>query len=337
MTFNSTVEQLVENGQFNYGQYKEVIKVLNPLDAEFFKSFTPDLFKQSRLKEWQVFNLSSSAFSGLLLIMDLKYVQMIHVNVYDQRKRRFYKKTVIKPPLSFGLLDGLDDGHFFYSDESTFLEIFTTTEATRLKVNLSFVSETDQIPVKLLMEARSSDTEPYVYCKPIQTEKAVYSHRKLLPSQGSLMISTAVYPLDASDVMVIAEDYKSFQPFEMDSAWTATTFKQDADYAIYLSVNPYSTDSSICENTIWVNGKSLPLNNVSLEVGPLGWQFKSIDESVALTFVPKTLNRLEESFMLLKGSCDLPCGVLSGHIRINEETIQIDAVPAVGGRLELKL
>lgn len=337
MTFNNAVEKLVENGQFNYGQFKEAIQILNPLDAEFFKSFTPDLFKQSRLKEWQVFNLSSTAFSGLLLIMDLKYVQVIHVNVYDQQKRRFYKRTLIKPPLTFSLLDGLDNGHFFYSDETMFLEIFTANDFAPLKINLSFVSETDQIPVKLLIESQAVETEPYVYCKPVQSEKAVYAHRKLVPSQGSIMISTVIYPLEVSVTQMITEDYKSFQPFEMDSAWTAATLKQGSDLAIYLSVNPYSTESDVCENNIWVNGISMPLSNVSLEMSPLGWQFKSADGHVNLTFIPKTLNRLEERFMLVKGSCDLPSGVLNGHVVVDGETYHLDSVPAVGGRLELKL
>ena len=337
MTFNNAVEKLVENGQFNYGQFKEAIKILNPLDAEFFKSFTPDLFKQSRLKEWQVFNLSSNAFSGLLLIMDLKYVQVLHVNVYDQQKRRLYKKTIMKPPLTFNLLNGLNEGHFFYSDETVFLEIFTSNDLKPLRINLSFISEMDQIPVKMLIEAKGVETEPYVYCKPIQSEKAVYAHRKLVPSQGSIMISTAVYPLDDTDAKVIAEDYKSFQPYEMDSAWVAATLKAESDVAIYLSVNPYSTDSEICENSIWIDGISMPLSNVTLNMGPLGWQFTSEDASVNLTFVPKTLNRLEESFMLVKGSCDLPCGVLSGQITVDGDTIHLNEVPAVGGRLELKL
>ncbi len=336
MTFNKPVEKLVENGQFNYGHYNERIKVLNPLEADFFKSFTPELFKQSRLKEWQIFNLSSTSFTGLLLIMDLKYVQVIHVNLYDIAKKRFYKKTIIKPPMTFELLNSLDSGHFFYSDENLFLEIITGEDQVPLKINLSFVSEIDQMPIKLMLEGNNVVTEPFVYCKPIQSEKAIYSHRRLLPCNGSLMISSSIYPFESNQANVIAEDYKSFQPFEMDSTWVAASIP-GTTIAFYFSVNPYSQESEVCENLVWIDGKAIPISNVTLTTGPLGWQFISADGSVQLTFVPKTLNRLSEGFMMIKASCDLPCGEISGKILLDGVVKTIEAVPAVGGRLALKL
>lgn len=336
MTFNKAVTKLVENGQFNYGHYNERIKVLNPLEADFFKSFTPELFKQSRLKEWQIFNLSSASFTGLLLIMDLKYVQVIHVNLYDIAKKRFYKKTLIKPPLTFELLSNLESGHFFYSDENLFLEVITAEDQVPLKINLSFISEIDQIPIKVMLEGNSTETEPFVYCKPIQSEKAVYSHRRLLPCKGSLMISSSIYPFESNQANVIAEDYKSFQPFEMDSTWVAASIP-GSTHALYLSVNPYSKASNVCENLVWIDGKAHPIANVTLTTGPLGWQFKSEDGRVQLTFVPKTLNHLSEAFMMIKASCDLPCGEISGTITLDGVVKTVEAVPAVGGRLELKL
>lgn len=336
MSFFKAVDQLVENGQFNYGHYNEGIKTLNPLEADFFRTFTPELFKQSRLKEWQIFNITNESFTGLLLLIDLKYVQVIHVSLYDLVKKRFYKKTVTKPPLTFDLLTSLDEGHFFHSEESLFIEIFTKSDLAPLKVNLSFTSDIDQIPVKLLLEGGSVETEPFVYCKPIQKEKAVYSHRMLLPTKGSLMISSVLYPFDINEAQVVIEDYKSFQPYDMNSMWLCAGSLKD-ELTLCLSMNPYSKESDICENALWYKGKLMPLSNIDVVFSSKGWEINSKDGTLDLLFVPKTLNKLSESYLMLKASCDLPCGELSGKIMLNGETICIDAIQAVGGNIEMKL
>lgn len=336
MSFSNSVEKLVEHGRFNYGHYQERIKQLNPLEADFFRSFTPEFFKQSRLKEWQIFNISSSNFTGMLLLVDLKYVQLIHVSLYDVTKKRFYRKTVKKSPMSFDLLQSLSGGHLFYSEESLFVEIFTSEGLTPVKINMSFISETDQIPIKLMLEGSQLETKPFVYCKPIQTEKAVYSHRELMPIKGSLMISSVLYPIEYSDSQIIIEDYKSFQPFEMNSSWICAG-SQSESLALSLSMNPYSKESDVLENVLWYKNETYPIGNINIEFAPNGWIITSDEGILDLVFVPKTLNRLSENYFMVKADGDFPTGELSGTINLMGEMIELNAVQAVGGNLVMKL
>lgn len=336
MSFFNAVEKLVEQGRFNYGHYNEKIKELNPLEADFFRSYTPELFKQSRLKEWQLFNIYCNSFSGLLLLMDLKYVQVTHVSIYDIQKKRFYKKTAVKPPMTFDLLKGIDAGQFFFSEDNLFIEITASEEQMPLHLNLSFVSETDQIPIKLVLEGDRAEAKPFVYCKPIQSEKAVYSHRKTQAAKGSIMISSVLHPFDQAETRIISEDYKSFQPYEMNASWLCAS-APELDLALALSVNPYSKDSAVLENVIWQGSEAFPIGNITVDIGPEGWKITSEDGILDLLFVPKTLNQLSESFAMLKASFDLPSGELSGRIVLKDRGLLIENVQAVGGNLMMKL
>ncbi|MBW1899533.1 MAG: DUF2804 family protein [Deltaproteobacteria bacterium] len=78
--------QLVSEGRFNIGTYKEPFKNVNPLEAEIGRLIRyPRLLKNLRLKEWQHFALVNRDYYISLALFDAKTLALVQVCLYDRQ------------------------------------------------------------------------------------------------------------------------------------------------------------------------------------------------------------------------------------------------------------
>lgn len=329
--FNESVTHLVKDGLFQYGNYKTFIDILNPLDAKLFHSLTPEIFKQSRLKEWHAFQFGDDRFFCFFVIMDLKITSLIQMTFYDKEKRRIYKRHITLPPMILTPLENMLNSSLFYTKDDVLIDLQSNLAEKTFRLNLSFKNEIDQLPVRIHLESKSEDSEPLLSCIPLKDNRAMYAHKQVLPANGQIMISSQVHQFKKEEAFLIVDDQKAFYPFEIMWKWvTCAAFIEGELIGINLTQNQSTDPEKYNENAIWINGRVELLPAVTFELGATEWRIRDSEGLVNLTFVPRLQNTMSEELFYVKSLYKGPFGELTGTIQTKDRLIELKQVFGMG-------
>ncbi|MBI9067318.1 MAG: DUF2804 domain-containing protein [Salinivirgaceae bacterium] len=315
---------IVDQHGFNHGAFSCEFKNLNFLDIKkVWNKKTPKWFKKFRLKEWQAFQLWHKEHFVFGAIYNAKIVGVSIVSYYNFKTG--FKQHSIKTTLPFAqkVAWGLNNSR----SKNNEIEIKNEIELNRFTIKI------DDRPNDLNLNINAFHiTEPHVCCIPFGKNRAMYSHKALMPCSGNLKIGNTTINIGRNDSLLILDDHKGFYPYKLKYNWaTGAWRKSDGEfYAFNLTENQSIDSENFNENCFWVNGILQVLPPVKFNFLSGKWIITDAYGMVNLEFTIKSENTLKSNFGLIKANYKAPYGVFNGVIKNTKHTIRLNNVYGMG-------
>lgn len=312
--------ELVTDGKFNFGTYRECFERVNPLDVEMpFGRKTNRLYNNKRLKEWQAFQIGNEEYFVLLCIYDAKFLATAHFAIYNRKngKRCLYEKLVSSRRIS--IPNSLDDTIGSYVGDNLKITIHNMIKENRIIVDAEAHGIKDKPDSCLHMEGHADVNEGMCVCLPFGENRAMYSYKNLMKSVGVLKMGEASSAFTLENSFMIMDDHKGFYPYRMMYDW-ATGVGRNLNGRLEgfnLTRNQVIDQDKFNENCLWINGKMQVLPPVTFErkSGVMGeWNIKDNFGRVDVTFTPQCSCPMNIRGGIIDVKYNGPYGSFRGHI-----------------------
>ncbi len=324
----------VRDGRFELGTFASPLAQVNPLDAEFGPKWRRGL-RRWRLKEWQHFALVNDSWYLSLALFDAKWLALAQVCLFDRRRGRtfFYERRL--PPWRLRLPATLFDSRV--SVESGGLRLCFENQlepAISGEHRIEFAvrggrGEKGPLPPAsgrfTLFEPLAPAVDratPLIASLPLPGGGALYSHKCILPCEGSLEIAGERVEFSRGNSYALVDVHKGFYPWVMTWHWaTAGQAGPQGLRGFNLTNNQVVDQDRYNENCLWVHGALHLLPPVRFEldggVAAIGrpWRIRDARGQVDLTFVPEAMRTVDIDLGLLRSRYRGPFGAFNGIIR----------------------
>ncbi len=325
-------ESLVTAGQINFGTFSTQFKKVNPLEARnpLGMWLTRPLLNM-RLKEWQAFQLGNSRWFMLVVLYSAKISGLAQFIAYDREKGKKYIFEKVLPGGTIKVPSSLWQAKQSYQDESSFIEMVSRLDSGRFFINVK-IDGSPQLPAvdahfELFHE--EGQVEPIVVSIPFGKNRGMYSHKCLMPMQGTMSLGGEKTVFARQSSFAIIDDHKGFYPYELKYDWmTAAGYDGGRLIGFNLTDNQSIDPDKYNENCLWLNGKLslLPAVKFDRPNGDEGdWHIRDCFGRVDLLFKPVVMGEINLNYLVLKVRYRGPFGICSGYVS-----------DAAGGRVEIK-
>jgi len=326
---HSAPAELVTQGRFNLGAFKEPFQRINPLEASYGRPFPlPKIIKNFRLKEWQHFALTNKQVYISIALFNAKTLALAQISLYVRKdgKINFYER--FSTPWSVYLPDTLWDNHTQYSSRGLQIEIQNQLRQGHHKVEFKVRSDKHNPPAQgsfTCLEDLNS-TQPIVVCLPLGKHSAMYSHKIVIPIEGKLHIEDRQWTFRPQDSYGLIDIHKGYYPFVMKWHWsTGGGFDQNNQLIGFnLTDNQVQDQERFNENCVWVNGKIhlLPPVKFIFDSNDIcqPWTIRDQYGLVDLCFKPEVLRKVEKNALLIKSRYRAPFGTFWGKFKTHAGT-----------------
>ncbi|MBN2663244.1 MAG: DUF2804 domain-containing protein [Bacteroidales bacterium] len=320
----------VVDQKIEFGRFEKSFDEINFLEVD--KPFGSNFFKNSKLKEWNAFQVGNKHFFILIAIYNAKFLGVIQFLIYDKinKKKYFYKKNVI--PTKLTVPNSINNSFAEFKSNNFFIR--AEYVSNKLKIS-AFAKNNKKLPdFKADFEADLSEKPPQVACIPFKINAGMYSQKSAVNVSGKLTIGSDIFDFIKSDSFLIFDDHKGFYPNPMIYDW-CTGAKTDKEnfVAFNLTDNQSINSDKFNENCIWVNNKIhyLPAVKFTRSNNNKEWIIKDKNGLVDLKFFPKVENNLIFNLLIIKSDYQGPFGYFKGFIKINDnDKIILDDVFGMG-------
>lgn len=331
-------DSLIEGGKFNFGTFNSQFKKVNPLDADNpLGMWLPKPMLSFRLKEWQAFQLGNKRWFMLAVLYNAKFSALAQFIAYDKETKKKYVFDKMLPPWEIKVPGTLWDAQQCYRDKDNFLEIVSKLAQGRFYIHVSINDQKDLPDIEADFEMFHDEglAEPIVVSIPFGVNRGVYSHKCLMPMQGSMTIGGEEVGFTRQESFAIIDDHKGYYPYAMKYDWvTAAGYDQGKLTGFNLTDNQSIDPEKYNENCLWYDGKLQLLPPVKFE-RPGGvesdWLIRDKYGRVDLSFKPETMNKIDMNLLLIKVKYFGPFGYVSGFIKdMNGSKVIIDRYFGMG-------
>jgi hypothetical protein len=254
---------------------------------------------------------------------------------YNRSQNRLYRYERKVPGLLLKIPSGLGDSHCYYHGPGFRIDIFNELKHNRFRVSFTAKNFKNLPDITASFTARHV-TEPIVIVQPFGPNRPLYSHKALMPAEGSLRLGERASFFEPGLSCMIVDDHKGYYPFTMRYDWI-TGCGYDASGRLIgfnLTDNQVQDHQRYNENCLWLDGKMIPLPpiKVSRPRGVMGpWQARDSYGQVKIDFQPLQDVPIDINLGLVVTRYHGPTGVLSGTIQSpGGEPISFDGLPGMG-------
>ena len=324
--------ELVTEGKFNFGTFNKPFKVINPLEAKKpLKIPLPKPLKYLRLKEWEAFQIGNKEFFILLALYNTKTASLAYLTVYDlkENKRYLYEKKL--PMWKIKLPSSLGNTEACYLSKTFTVKIHNHLDMNRIIIDLN-IKDFKELPnITAHFEGiHDNSVDPLVICQPFGENRALYSHKCLMPTKGTLSFGSKNIQFTKNNSYMIIDDHKGYYPYVMKYDWVTGIGYNSAGHLIgfNLTHNQVLNHEKYNENCIWINGKLHVLPPVNF-IRPKGinspWLIKDEYGMVDISFTPTADCPTKINLLLIKADYHGPNGYFNGYIKdSNMNIIKVD-------------
>jgi len=315
-------DNLVSDGKFVFGTFSSQFKKVNPLDAvNVFGAWLPKPMLDLRLKEWQAFQLGNRRWFMLAVLYNAKVTALAQFVVYDKEQNKKYLFEKILPAWKIKVPASIWDSRQSYRDKDSSIEIISELAKGRFYINILIRDQKGLPDMEAHFEAIHDNgvVAPIVVSIPMGKNSSVYSHKCLMPMQGSLMLGKEKIEFKREESFAIIDDHKGFYPYEMKYDWVTTAGYDDKGRLVgfNLTDNQSIDAEKYNENCLWVDGKIELLPPVKFD-RPQGveeeWQIRDRYGMVDLYFKPVDMGKIDLNIGILKVKYFGPYGYLRGTV-----------------------
>lgn len=317
------VSELVTDGRFNFGTFGQAIKKVNPLDAEKPLGISlPRWAHNLRLKEWVAFQLGNDDYFMLVVLYSAKVFCLTQFLVYDIKNKRKYLHERLIPFSKIRVTSGLLDNQFGYKEDGYSLEFVNNLSVGRIEIHADICAEKDQPQIRADLTAFHVPTKaaPIVVCIPLGENRAMYSHKCLMPMAGDMVFGSKKIQFKQKDSFAIIDDHKGFYPYTMIYDWlTAAGRNASGELVGFNLTDNQSIDSEkYNENCLWVANKmhTLPPVKFSRPDGVTKpWFVNDSYGMIDVEFFPEAESGFEFNYLFVQAHYHAPYGRVKGFIK----------------------
>lgn len=316
-------ENLVTDGKFNFGTFSNQFRKVNPLEADKpLGIWAPGPLLSFRLKEWQAFQLGNSRWFMLAVLYNAKVSALVQFIAYDKEHKKKYFFEKVLPSWKIRVPGSIWDARQSYRDKDCFIELISHLDKGRFYINIQMRGYKELPDIEAHFEAFHDNglVEPIVVSIPFGENRGMYSHKCLMPMQGSLSIGNEKTDFLRQESFAIIDDHKGFYPYVMKYDWvTAAGFNGRGQLVGFNLTDNQSLDpEKYNENCLWLDGKLNLLPPVKFE-RPDGiegnWLIRDRYSMVDLVFKPETMGTINMNYLILKVKYWGPFGYCNGFIK----------------------
>jgi len=316
-------DNLVDDGEFTFGTFSSQFKRVNPLDAtKPLGIWLPKPFLDFRLKEWQAFQMGNSRWFMLAVLYNAKVSALAQFIVYDKERNKKYLFEKILPSWKIKIPPSIWDNRQSFRDKDCSIEIVSALAKGRFYINIIIRDQKGLPDMEGHFEAIHDEglVAPIVVSIPMGKNRGVYSHKCLMPMQGSLVLGGEKIEFLRKESYAIIDDHKGFYPYALKYDWvTAAGYDEKGRLAGFNLTDNQSVDpEKYNENCLWVDGRLELLPPVKFD-RPQGvegdWLIRDRYGMVDLSFRTVSMGRIDMNMLVLKVNYFGPFGCVSGTIR----------------------
>lgn len=329
---------LVTNGKFNFGTFDRPFRNVNPLDAinPLGRPY-PRFINNQRLKEWQAFQLGNENYFMLAVLYSAKLAGLVQFICYDRKKNKKFLYEKIVPAWTLKIPGSLWNSEGVYHSPDFELRIHDRLDQEKFVIELEISSFKDLPDVKARFEAIHDlrRVTPIVVSLPLGENRALYSHKCLMPMQGNLALGEEKIVFSQGNSFAIIDDHKAFYPYVLKYDWvTGVAYDSGKLTGFNLTCNQVKDQERYNENCLWVAGKLHLLPPVTFS-RPDGvakdWIIKDTYGMVDIIFVPTVPGNIDMNLLVLKTKYRGPFGKFRGYIKDSTGTkISVDKFFGMG-------
>ena len=191
-------DSIVRDGCYQMGTFRGAIENLNILDAPSPLGWRlPRRINALRLKEWQAFQLSNEDWFICIAVYDTKSLGTAIIMAFEKSSGRLFRYEHKVPTWRLHVPRGLSDSHCYYHSRKLSLDFHNRLSADEIAIQV----EARDFPGLPNFSGRWTAyhrTEPIVIVQPFASERPLYSHKALMPLNGTLVaVSTSSARTDA--------------------------------------------------------------------------------------------------------------------------------------------
>lgn len=330
---------LVVDGKYRFGTYDGPIPTINPLDAAGggLLAAPRRAVRDLSLKEWEAFQLGDDDHFVLGAVYNAKSLGLLQVLVVDKHAatiRRFETKL---PAPMLSVARGLDDttshGDFSGLSISIGNELsggIVTVDATRAARDGN-----PSLALHVTGACGPDDAAHLVIVHPFSDDAALYSHKAMMPMNGSLVLGDDRIGFADDRGFLILDDHHGDYPRPMRYDWI-TGVRRSADGVVEgfnLTDNQIRDPQTYNENAIWIGDRlhRLPPVTFTRPDGPWGpWHVRDEQGAVDVTFTPTVRSTMHVGPRKILAAYYAPYGWFEGVIHAENTTLAVDGVFGVG-------
>ena len=321
---------LITNGKFNYGTFNGAIKNVNPLDAYGVYSLPlPRFILDSRLKEWQAFQMGNDDYFILAVLYNTKTVALTQFKIYNKKNRQLLEYQKMIPAWEIKLANTLLDSESSWSNNNYQLAFHNKLNSGLFDIDVA-TNEFEGLPnLQGNFKGFHNEASPLVVAMPFEKNQGMYSHKSVMKMKGTLLIGSEQVDFTKDSSFMIVDDHKAYYPFEMKYDWvTAAGSANGKLIGFNLTDNQVSDNSKYNENALWVDKEIHLLPPIKFD-RPDGvensWQIKDSFGIVDIRFKPEVENNVLFNLGILKSDYYGPFGTFEGFIKNqNGNKISVD-------------
>ncbi|EGD54529.1 DUF2804 family protein [Gordonia neofelifaecis] len=332
-------QSLVSSGKYNFGTYDQAIPDINPLDAAGTGPLAPlrRQVRNSGLKEWEAFQLGDDDRFVLGAVYNAKSVGLLQVLVVDKNAATIARWETKLPSAMLHVARGLDDtvseGEFAglkveigNNLPDGVLTVDAVHRGTALKPELGLHITGDCAPGR---------AGHLVIVHPFSENKALYSHKAMMPASGSLLIGGEHVGLADDRGYLILDDHHGDYPRPMKYDWVTGIRRNQTGVVegFNLTHNQTRNPGVYNENALWIGDQvhRLPPVTVTRPDGPWGkWFIRDAAGIVDVTFTPTVRSTMHVGPRKMLAEYYAPYGWYEGMINAQHATLNVDGMFGVG-------
>ena len=326
---NETIDSIVdENGKFNFGTYNKAIPNINMLSAHNPLGYrAPKWFNNMRLKEWEAFQMGNEEFFIFGAIYNAKISAIVIIEVYDKIHKKIISINKIVSPFKTNIGDGMLNSITYYKTKNFSMEIHNDLKNDKINVKLN-VAKTKKTEKMNLDITAYHNNEPIVTCMPLGENRAIYSHKALMPMEGHLSIGNRKTQFKKEESNMIVDDHKGYYPYRLKYDWV-TGWGRDSNgntVGFNLTDNQVQDKENYNENCIWINEYMFPLPPIKVERNydkEEIWHIKDKYNTIDLYFYPERKSKLKINALIVYCDYEAPMGKFEGYILADDRKIEI--------------
>lgn len=320
------IERLVDSeGIFNFGTFNNPIENINMLDAHKPLNLKlPKFIKNYKLKEWEAFQAGNDDFFIIGAIYNAKAIALNILTVYDRKNNKFYNYRKFCKPSSQIIGNGLIDSITKYESKNHKFIYYNNLNEGKITIDIDIKNKSAIHEFKLNIIAYHN-TEPIVICQPFDKNRALYSHKALMPMEGSMIIGDKKTEFNIDNSFTIIDDHKGYYPKTVKYDWV-TGYCYYEKYGLIgfnLTDNQIINHEKYNENCIWIDGKMHILPPVKFERtynNKEVWNITDKYDMLNIRFYPQKKYSIKFNAFFIYLDYESPFGNFEGYIKTNSGT-----------------
>lgn len=327
---------LVRDGVYELGTYDGPIPLVNPTDAGP-ETGLARARRSMGLKEWEAFQLADDDWFVLGAVYNAKAVgllQVLAVNKHEATITRWERKV---PSPTLTVARGLS-GTRSYGRTGGFSVSLTNDLADgRLLVDATHPGDRRRPALELHGTGRcgADDAGHLVIVHPFGETTALYSHKTMMPFDGTLRIGCDQVGLAADRGVLILDDHHGDYPRPMQYDWLTGVRRSPTGVVegFNLTRNQVRDPDTFNENALWVGNQAhrLPAIVIDRPDGPHGrWHAHDVDGAVDVRFTPTVRSEMHVGPRHLLAEYYAPYGWFEGRIEAEGASLDVDGFFGVG-------